>query len=421
MTAITTDEHSPASPPPARAVPDAASTDPRKTPNTPKKSRTWMLALGVVVVLAILGACYWLYERRFEETDDAQVDTNISNVSCRVPGTITRVLVIENQRVELGDLLAEIDDRDLRIAQDLARAQLAEAEAQLAAEDPLVPITEATNQTTLTTTSADVASAEAALAHARRNLAQGAAQLVEGEANDKNIQTERARAERLIKQGAISAAERDLRASAGAASSANVEALRQAHAAAYANVEEQESHLASTRGRLRETKVNGPRQLARSRASVLLRQAAVDVARAILAQADLNLSYARIVSPVRGVIGKKAVAVGDHVGPGQELLAIAETDAPWITANFRETQLRRMHSGQSVIVHVDAIDQDLRAVVQSIGGATGSRFSVLPPENASGNYVKVVQRIPVRLQLEPSQPGLDRLRAGMSVEPKVRL
>jgi membrane fusion protein (multidrug efflux system) len=281
--------------------------------------------------------------------------------------------------VELGDLLAEIDDRDLRIAQDLARAQLAEAEAQLAAEDPLVPITEATNQTTLTTTSADVASAEAALAHARRNLAQGAAQLVEGEANDKNIQTERARAERLIKQGAISAAERDLRASAGAASSANVEALRQAHAAAYANVEEQESHLASTRGRL------------------------------------------RIVSPVRGVIGKKAVAVGDHVGPGQELLAIAETDAPWITANFRETQLRRMHSGQSVIVHVDAIDQDLRAVVQSIGGATGSRFSVLPPENASGNYVKVVQRIPVRLQLEPSQPGLDRLRAGMSVEPKVRL
>ena len=113
--------------------------------------------------------------------------------------------------------------------------------------------------------------------------------------------------------------------------------------------------------------------------------------------------------------------MGDHVSPGQEILAISQNENPWVTANFRETQLRQMHPGQSVKVHVDAIDADLHGLVESIGGATGSRYSVLPPENASGNYVKVVQRIPVRIKLDPGQPGLDRLRAGMSVEPKVRL
>jgi membrane fusion protein (multidrug efflux system) len=248
-----------------------------------------------------------------------------------------------------------------------------------------------------------------------------AAQLVQAQANDKNVQIERKRAEQLIKQGAITQSEYDQRAAASDASTANVDALRQALAAARAGVGEQEARLSSTQSRLAEIKANAPRQLATRRASVLWRQASLDAAKAQLAQAELNMSYAKIVSPVSGIVGKKSVAVGDHVAPGQELLAISQTDDVWVTANFRETQLKAMHPGQQATVHVDAIDADLHGSIESFGGATGSRYSVLPPENASGNYVKVVQRIPVRIKLDPGQPGMDRLRAGMSVEPKVRL
>jgi membrane fusion protein (multidrug efflux system) len=147
----------------------------------------------------------------------------------------------------------------------------------------------------------------------------------------------------------------------------------------------------------------------------------VELAKAKVAQAELNLSYTRIVAPTVGVIGKKSVAVGDHVAPGQELMAIAQVKGVWITANFRETQLRRIRPGQSAEVHVDALGTKLRGRVTSLGGATGSRFSVFPPENATGNYVKVVQRVPVRIELAQGQAGIDRLRPGMSVEPRVRV
>jgi membrane fusion protein (multidrug efflux system) len=379
--------------------------------------------IGLVVVLAVAagGTSYWAYQRQFEDTDDAQIDANISNLSPRVSGTISAVNVVENQRVKVGDVLAEIDPRDLQVAVDLAAAQVAEAEAQLKAEDPSVPITEMSNRTTVATSGADLASAEAALAQSKRSVDQLAAQLAQAQANDKNVQLEKQRAEQLIKQGAITQSEYDQRASAADASAANVDALRQALEASRAGVGEQEARLTSTQSRLAEIKANAPRQLETRRASVLWREASLKAAQAQLAQAQLNLSYAKIVSPVSGIVGKKAVAVGDHVAPGQELLAISQTDDVWVTANFRETQLKNMHPGQSATLHVDAIDADLHGSIESIGGATGSRYSVLPPENASGNYVKVVQRIPVRIKLDPGQAGMDRLRAGMSVEPKVRL
>jgi membrane fusion protein (multidrug efflux system) len=288
-------------------------------------------------------------------------------------------------------------------------------------EDPSVPITEMSNQTTVATSGADLASAAASLAQARSAVDEVAAQLVQAEANDKNAQVEKKRGVDLIAQNAITSSDYDRRTSAAAASSANVEALRQAVEAARAGVHEKEARLVSTQSRLVEIKANAPRQLATRRASVLMRQAALQAAKAQLAQAELNLSYAKIVSPVAGIVGKKAVDVGDRVTPGQEILAISQNENPWVTANFRETQLKDMHPGQSVTVHVDSIDRDLHGVVESIGGATGSRYSVLPPENASGNYVKVVQRIPVRIKLDPGQAGLERLRAGMSVEPRVRL
>jgi membrane fusion protein (multidrug efflux system) len=200
-----------------------------------------------------------------------------------------------------------------------------------------------------------------------------------------------------------------------------VQSLAHALEAAKARVAAQQARLGTIQSRLDEAQSNAPRALAARRAAVGARQAALDLARAQLRQAELNLGYARIVAPSAGVVGKKSVHVGEHVAPGQELLAIAQTDALWVTANFRETQLRNVRVGQAAEVYVDSLGQTFRGTITSIGGATGSRFSVLPPENATGNYVKVVQRLPVRIDLEPGQAGLDRLRPGMSVQPKVRV
>ena len=401
---------------------EAAPTSRTSEPAAAKpKSRVRAIALTVLAVVVILGVGYWLYQRQFEDTDDAQIDSSITNVSPRVAGTISGVFVVENQRVKAGDKLATIDDADLKVAVASAQAAVAQAEAELRAEDPTVSITEASNQSSLATSASDLASAQAALSASRKEVEQLDAQIKQASANDKTLQTDKARAEQLIQEGAITQAEVDERSNAAVASTHAVQALEQALAAARDRVNEQEARIAATRSKLAEVKSNAPRQLETRKASVLVRQAQLDAARAQLAQAQLNLSYATIISPVGGIIGKKAVAVGDRVAPGQELLAIAQIDDVWVTANFRETQLKEMQVGQAATIHVDAIDVDLHGHVESFGGATGSRFSVLPPENASGNYVKVVQRIPVRVALDPGQPGMDRLRPGMSVEPKVRL
>ncbi|MGH7271387.1 MAG: efflux RND transporter periplasmic adaptor subunit, partial [Polyangiaceae bacterium] len=205
------------------------------------------------------------------------------------------------------------------------------------------------------------------------------------------------------------------------ASAANLDALRHSLAGARDHVRQQEAQLVALESRVVEVKTNAPRQVATRRASLVIRQAALELARARLAQAERNVSYAKVISPVTGIVAKKALAVGDFVSPGQSVVAIAQTEALWVTANFRETQIARLRPGQTVTVHVDALGEDLRGSVGRLGGATGARLSVLPPENASGNYVKVVQRIPVRVELDPGQAGLDRLRIGMSVEPEVRV
>ncbi len=198
-------------------------------------------------------------------------------------------------------------------------------------------------------------------------------------------------------------------------------AAQKALAAARARVAQQRSQLAATRGRLAEVQDNAPRQVETRRASVLSREADLELVRAQLRQAQLNLDYARVRTPVAGIVARKAVNVGDRIAVGQSLVAVSQIDRVWVTANFRETQIRRMRPGQAASVQVDALDRSYSGVVESLGGATGSRVSMLPPENASGNYVKVVQRIPVRILLDPGQAGLDRLRPGMSVEPQVRL
>jgi membrane fusion protein (multidrug efflux system) len=385
----------------------------------PARQSRRVVLLAVAIAIAVGAVAYSLYARRFEATDDAQLDGNISNVSPRTSGNVSAVFALENQPVKQGDVLAEVDPSDLQIAVAQARAQVAQAQAQLAAEDPTVSITLTANQSAVATAHSDVTGAQAALSAARKDVEQLTAQLAQAEANNRTAQLEKDRSEKLVAQGAVSQSDYDTRLNAATAAAASVDALRQSLAAARDRVTQQEAQLGALQSHAVEVTSNAPRQVATREASVAMRQAELDLAKAQLAQAERNLSYAKIVAPIAGIVAKKALAVGDHVAPGQLVIAISQTDSLWVTANYRETQLERMRPGQPVSVHVDAIDADLHGTVESIGGATGSRLSVLPPENASGNYVKVVQRIPVRIALDPGQPGLDRLRIGMSVEPKV--
>ena len=395
---------------------------PAEQPDAEPKSRRrrWLAAAAATVV--VLGALiYYLYNRRFEDTDDAEVDADISNFGARVGGTVTRVNVAENQSVHAGDVLAEIDPTDLEVALAQKRAAVAEAQAQLAIEDPSVPITETSNATALTNASANISSAAAGLAGARRDIEQAAAHLEEAEANKRNADLELHRGEELLKHDAIPRADFDRRQTAATAAAAVVEETRQSLEAARAHVTQQEALMTGIRSRLVEVQKNAPRQVDARRATVLYRQANLDLAKAEERQAELNLGYAAIRTPVTGIVARKAVNLGDIVQPGQALAAIAQTERPWVTANFRETQLRRMRPGQAATIYIDALNRTFSGSVESLGGATGSRVSVLPPENATGNYVKVVQRIPVRIQLDAGQPGLELLRPGMSVEPKVRV
>jgi membrane fusion protein (multidrug efflux system) len=396
----------------------AASISPASTSPVSRSRRPVVLAtIGAAIALGVLS--YWLHSRHFEDTDDAQVDGDISNISPHVSGHLSAVNVIENQAVKAGDVLASIDPADLLIALDQARAQVAMAQGQLGADDPVVPITMSSNRSALASARSELSAARAGLSAARKEVEQIRFQLAQASANDKTAQLEMHRSDKLVSEGAVSQSDNDLHVNSAAASSASVDALTRALAAAQDRVLQQQAQIVAIESRLDEVQENAPRQVATRQAVVSGRQASLDVAKAQLAQAERNVKYANIVAPISGIVAKKSAAIGDYVTPGQVIFAITQTDTLWITANFRETQLNFMKASQPAVVHVDAIGLDMRGTVESVGGATGSRLSLFPPENASGNYVKVVQRIPVRIALEPGQPGAERLRIGMSVEPTV--
>jgi membrane fusion protein (multidrug efflux system) len=372
-----------------------------------KKGRI-RLAVGIALaVVAIAGLLWWLHARKFEDTDDAQVDGYISSISPRVPGTVMRVLVEDNQTVKPGDLLVELDAADLDVAVAQARAAVAQAEAAFAAEQPTVSITATSNRTTVQVAEDEVANARADLEAAQRDLDQA-------EANNRLAQQQRQRAAQLLASNTIPQAEFDQRFAAAEVAQAAVAAARK-------RVEQRMAKLQTAQSRLAEARANAPRQLTARQAGLSVRQANLELARAQLRQAELNLGYAKVQAPVAGIIGRRSVNIGDRVQPGQQLMSLTQNGELWVTANFRETQIERMQPGQAASVHVDAVDRDYDGSVGSFAGATGSRFSLLPPENATGNYVKVVQRIPVRITLKPGQPEMERLRPGMSAEPKVRV
>ena len=383
-------------------------------------TRAIAIAIGIVAAL-VGGVLFYMHTLTYEDTDDAEIDGDISAVSTRVLGTVIAVAIVDNQRVHAGDLMATLDPGDFDQALAQARAGLAQAEAQLKAEQPNVPITRVTNKTSIATSSDDVATAQAALASTERDLAQTNAQVLQAQANDRYAQVESQRSAYLVRAGAVAQSDSDQRTSAADATSAFVIATQQAALATRKMVDEQRAKLASASELLVQARDNAPRTLEVREATLALREAAVLSARAELGQAELNRSYTRILAPVDGIVGSKSVNVGDHVQPGQQLAGITQTVHLWVTADFRESQLQKMHPGQPVKIHVDALDREFRGQVESLPGATGSRYSLLPPENATGNYVKVVQRLSVRISLDPGQDGYDRLRPGMSVEPTVSL
>jgi membrane fusion protein (multidrug efflux system) len=394
-----------------------------------ERVRTWArghrraIPVALVVLAALVLGALWLlhYLSTFETTDDAQVDGNISAIGARIAGTVVAVHVENNDRVGPGDMLVELDPADYDVALAQADANLEQARHQRASEAPLVPITTVTNRTSIATAQKDVASARAELAGAVRDKDAAFARLKEAQANSQIARIELGRSEHLVDAGAVPQQDLDEHRATAEAREAAVNAERANVEVAGQRVEQARAKLAETDARLEQVRENAPTQLTQSNASVDARESAVRAAEAALDQARLNLDYARIVAPVAGIVGQKSVNVGDRVQSGQELLAIVQVEDLWVTANYKETQLRHMHPGQRADVKVDALGRTFHGSVESMPGASGARFSLLPPENATGNYVKVVQRLPVRIRLDPGQDGLDRLRPGMSVEPRVWL
>jgi membrane fusion protein (multidrug efflux system) len=365
-----------------------------------------LIAAAVLVALAAATA-WWAHAQGYEDTDDAQVSADIVAVSSRVTGTVTAVHVVDNQVVKAGDVLLELDPTDLGVAVAQARAAVAQAQAQIASDEPSVTITEVTNRSALQQAQADAESARSNVEAAQRALD-------EAQANEHLARTQLERARVLLAGNSIAEAEFDQRATAHEVAMATVASTQK-------QLQARQAMLRSAESRVRELQQNAPSQLVSRQAFVESRRANLALAGAQLHQAELNLGYARVTAPADGIIGRKSVNPGERIQPGQQLMALTATANIWVTANFRETQIRRMRVGQPVEIHVDALGRDFTGKVESFPGGTGSVYSLLPPENASGNYVKVVQRLPVRIRFDPGQPDLDRLRPGMSVEPSVSL
>jgi membrane fusion protein (multidrug efflux system) len=375
----------------------------------------------VLAMAAIGGLLYWLHARHYEDTDDAQIDGNLSPIGTRVDGTVVKVYVQNNQMVKVGDPLVDLDPRDIQVKLDQVRAQLAQARGQLAGERPNVPITEVENSTNILSARADVASGEAAVAAAERDRDQAEAQVLQQEAANARAQSDLGRYTILAAKQEISKSDFDRYSSNAKQQAANLQAVQAALLAAARTVDQRKAQLDHARSELIQSERNAAPQLSIRHASVDQQMANLQTAEAQLEQAQLNLSYARIVAPVAGIVMKRFAQVGSRVATGQQLLTISEVGDLWVTANFKETQLLHMRAGQRATIYVDSLDHDFTGAVDTIGGATGSIASTLPAENATGNYVKVVQRIPVRIKLDPNQDGLDMLRPGMSAEPNVHV
>ena len=383
-----------------------------------KRRRNMVILIAVLVVL-VAGVFLWRYLSSYESTDDAQADVHLYPVSARISGYVVRVNVDDNQWVEKGTVLVEIDPKDYEVAVAQAQANLANAEATAQSLNITVPITSVNTSSQLKFSASDIANATAGVTAAERQLTAAHAQLEQAEANDVRAQDDLHRYKLLVDKREVAEQVYDQALATAKSSTAAVAAARANESAAEQFVQQAKSRLVQA-GANYQSAETGPQQVSSTRARVRAAIADVDQKRALLEQAQLNLQYTKVVAPVTGQVNK-TVVVGLNVQPGQQLLTVVPLDEVWVTANFKETQLKHMRLGQKAKIHVDSNGRTLNGHVDSIAGATGPLFSLLPPENATGNYVKIVQRIPVKIVLEPGENHDRQLRPGMNVVPDVYL
>ena len=375
------------------------------------------LAIAAVVLLAV-GFFVYRYLTSYESTDDAQVDGHVNSISARVAGHVIKLNVEDNQYVPAGTVLVEVDPADYQVAYDRAKADFDDAQAAAVAAGVNVPISSVNTSSQVSATEADVNSASAGIQVARQQFEAAKAQLQEAEANNVKAQNDLVRYKQLVDKQEISQQQYDQATAAAKASAAAVEAARASADAAQQQVTQAQGRLVQAQASWRYANT-APKQMQVIRARAASALAEAQRKKADLEQAQLNLQYTKVVAPVNGVVSSRTVEVGQNVAPGQELMKVINLDDIWITANFKETQLRNMKVSQRATVEVDANGRKYNGKVDSIAGASGARFSLLPPENATGNYVKVVQRIPVKIVLDPGSNRDQQLRPGMSVVPKV--
>lgn len=379
----------------------------------------WLVILAVVAVFAAAVA-FWLYSRGFETTDDAQVDGHFDSISSRITGTVVYVnpKVENNQFVEAGTLLVELDPHDYEAELDRAKADLDTRKGEAVSAQVNVPIADANAFNRLRASEAGAQEALAAVSEAEANLAAAQHRLQQDQANSERAERDRVRYLALVDKHEISRSEYDTRQTDAIAAAQAVEADKAAIQSSQQKVAESHSLVAQREADVQAART-APQQLADAKAKTQTATGRVEQAAAALHTAQLNLSYTKIYAPISGVAGRKTVELGHRIQPGQALLILVPLDDIWITANFKETQMKKMKPGESVRIHVDTLDRDFNGYVESMPGAAGPLFSLFPPENATGNYVKVVQRFPVRIRLNKGEDPERVLRPGMSVEPKV--
>lgn len=401
-------------------------------PETPQPSRLRLVLIVVVILAAIGGFFAWRYFSVRESTDDAQIEGHVHPMAARVSGTVINVAVQDNQWVETGTVLVQLDPKDYQVALDRARADLAEAEATFAGSRTGVPITSTDTNSVLTQSVAGVAEAQASLTTTDRTIAMAKARLESAQDNVRQVQANYDRAAKDVERFRPLVAKEEISQQLFDSAVAQADALKASLASAQAQVNEAEASVRTQESALNrdQAKLNqsiaaerrahtGPEQVSVAQSRAKSAEARVEMAKAAVEQAELNLQYTTIKAPVAGVVSNRTVELGQIIAPGQPLMAVIPTDDIWVVANFKETQLHKMKPGQKVTIAVDSDGREYEGHVDSLAGATGARFSLLPPENATGNFVKVVQRVPVKIVFEPGQDKEHRLRPGLSVEPSV--
>jgi len=402
------------------------------TPNLPEldestevvqpQSRRKGIIIVVLIVLALAAVGLYWRSTFTEDTNDAQVNGHLIQVSSRIGGQVAKVYVDENQVVKAGDLIAELDPRDYQVAVENAEAALASAQANAAAANVNVPLTTVNAGSNLHSADADVSGSRASVEQAEKQLEAAHARVAQSQANSTKAQADLERYKPLVAKDVISKQQFDAAVAAADAAKADLAASLASEQGAKDGVRVAHERESQAKAMLSYAQT-GPQQVAVQSARAKQAIAQVQQAQAQLDQAKLNLSYTKIVAPTAGIITRKSVEINQNVAPGQNLLTLVSLEGLWITANFKETQLKHMVAGQTAEIEVDSTGKTYHGKVTQIGGATGSVLSLFPPENATGNYVKVVQRVPVRIDFD-NLNGEDpnhALRPGLSVEPTVRV